>query len=120
MNVDRIYDLLPNLIVYPLSDIQFMNDIASCKGIMMSSGFESVCEAKYLNKPCLLVPIENHYEQLCNAFDAEKSFAGKYSETFDLMKLMIYIEEYNKNNDFKYWIESSKDKLIYRLNSIFK
>jgi uncharacterized protein (TIGR00661 family) len=119
MNTDKVYELLPNLTVYPLSDTDFLNEMSRCKAIMMSSGFESVCEAKFLNKPCLLVPIENHYEQLCNAFDAEKSEAGKYSETFDIMKLLVYIEEYKQNDVFKDWVKSSKEKLIYRLNRGF-
>ncbi len=119
MNVPKVYNLLPNLTVYPLSDTQFLDEMSRCKGIMMTSGFESVCEAKYLNKPSLLVPIENHYEQKCNAFDAEFANAGLYSETFNFIKLLLYIENYNIHDDiFKEWVKSSKEKIIYRLNSL--
>lgn len=119
MNVSKNHNLLPNLTVYPLSDTEFLNAMASCKGIMMTSGFESVCEAKYMNKPCLLVPIENHYEQKCNAFDAQYAEAGKYCSDFNFVELLFYIESFELNNNkFKTWVDSSKDKFIYRLNSI--
>ncbi len=119
MNVSKIHNLLPNLTIYPLSDIQFLDEMSKCKGIMMTSGFESVCEAKYLNKPCLLVPIENHYEQKCNAFDAQLIDAGQYSSTFNFIQLLLYIEKYEEgDNNFKEWVKSSKAKIIYRLNSL--
>lgn len=119
MNVSKVHNLLPNLTVYPLSDTQFLDEMSKCKGIMMTSGFESVCEAKYLNKPCLLVPIENHYEQKCNAFDAKFADAGEYSADFNFIKLLLYIQKYESNDDnFKEWVKSSKSKIIYRLNSL--
>lgn len=117
INVDKQYSLLPNLTVYPLSDKDFLEEMSKCKAIMMTSGFESVCEARYLNKPCLLVPIENHYEQKCNAFDAQISDIGEFSESFDVIKLLWFIERYKSDNSkFIEWVKSSKVKILSNLN----
>lgn len=88
---------------------------------MMSSGFESVCEAKYFNKPCLLVPIENQYEQYCNSFDAKKINGGIYSKKFDFSILLKYISDYNTDNsEYVSWLKSCNSKIIYMLNSLTK
>jgi uncharacterized protein (TIGR00661 family) len=120
LNIDKQINLLENLSINPLSDVNFLNDISLCKGIMMSSGFESVCEAKYFNKPCLLVPIENHYEQYCNSFDAKNVNGGIYSKNFDYPLLENYIKNYNNDNiEYIKWLKKSNNKMICRLNSIF-
>ncbi len=119
-NVDDIQTPSKNITIYPLSDVQFLDEMSRCKGVMMTSGFESVCEAKYLNKPALLIPIENHYEQECNAFDAEKIAAGKYSHNFNFINFLLYKDKYDSDNlEYVKWVNSYKSKLIYRLNQIF-
>lgn len=121
LNIDKQIDLLENLSINPLSDVNFLNDMSRCKGIMMSSGFESVCEAKYFNKPCLLVPIENQYEQYCNSFDAKKINGGIYSKKFDFSILLKYISDYNTDNsEYVSWLKSCNSKIIYMLNYLTK
>lgn len=48
--------------------------MGGCKAYLTTAGFESVCEALYLGKPVLMVPV--HVEQECNAWDAQKVGAG--------------------------------------------
>lgn len=55
--------------------------MAGCKAFATTAGFESVCEALYLQKPVLMVPV--HIEQECNAFDATRAGAGIRSDRFD-------------------------------------
>lgn len=59
--------------------------MAGCKAFATTAGFESVCEALYMGKPCMLIPA--HVEQECNAMDAEREMAGVVSEDFDIDKL---------------------------------
>ena len=61
--------------------------MAACKGLVCTAGFESVCEAMYLGKPVLMIPVAGQYEQACNALDAEASGAGMASDSFDFGKL---------------------------------
>lgn len=61
--------------------------MAHCKGLVCTAGFESVCEAMYLDKSVMMIPVAGQYEQACNALDAEASGAGIASENFDFSKL---------------------------------
>ena len=78
---------LPNLSFYRVNDQTFLQAMAACKGLVCTAGFESVCEAMYLGKPVLMIPVAGQYEQACNALDAEASGAGMASDSFDFGKL---------------------------------
>lgn len=78
---------LPNLSFHRVNDQTFLEAMAACKGLVCTAGFESVCEAMYLGKPVLMIPVAGQYEQACNALDAEASGAGMATESFDFGKL---------------------------------
>ena len=70
------------LIFDSLNDKKF-DMMASCSGMATTAGFESVCEAMYLCKPLLVVPVEGHFEQYCNARDTQQTGAGIHSGQFN-------------------------------------
>lgn len=78
---------LPNLSFHRVNDQTFLEAMAACKGLVCTAGFESVCEAMYLGKPVMMIPVAGQYEQACNALDAEASGAGVASDRFDFEKL---------------------------------
>jgi uncharacterized protein (TIGR00661 family) len=78
---------LPNLSLHQVNDKTFLQDMATCKGLVCTAGFESVCEAMYLGKPVMMIPVAGQYEQACNALDASRSGIGIASEKFDFAKL---------------------------------
>ncbi|MFN3996847.1 glycosyltransferase family protein [Algoriphagus sp.] len=78
---------LANLSFHRVHDKKFLQDMANCKGLVCTAGFESVCEANYLGKPVMMIPVAGQYEQACNAMDAEASGVGIASENFDFAKL---------------------------------
>jgi uncharacterized protein (TIGR00661 family) len=45
----------------------FLQDLASCKGIIATAGFTLISEALYLGKPYLAFPMEGQFEQQLNA-----------------------------------------------------
>lgn len=102
------------LFVHALNDQLFLEMMSKAKGLASTAGFESVCEAMYLGKPVLMVPIEGHYEQFCNSRDAYKAGAGVFSDTFDLSQLVNISSKFNTENRFyKDWVLNAKHK-IYR------
>jgi uncharacterized protein (TIGR00661 family) len=56
-----------NVTVYPVGNRPFLESMKSSIGVITSAGFETCAEAMYLNKKLLVIPIQNQYEQLCNA-----------------------------------------------------
>ncbi len=102
------------LFVHALNDQLFLEMMSKSKGLASTAGFESVCEAMYLGKPVLMVPIEGHYEQFCNSRDAYKAGAGIFADSFDLSQLVNISAKFTTGNRFyKDWVLNAKNK-IYR------
>lgn len=100
--------------IHALNDQLFLEMMSKSKGLASTAGFESVCEAMYLGKPVLMVPIEGHYEQFCNSRDAYKAGAGIFADTFDLSQLINISAKFKTENRFyKDWVLNAKYK-IYR------
>jgi uncharacterized protein (TIGR00661 family) len=102
------------LFVHALNDKLFLEMMSKSRGLASTAGFESVCEAMYLGKPVMMVPIEGHYEQFCNSRDAYKAGAGIFAEKFDLSQLVKFCATFNTENKFyKDWVLNAKNR-IYR------
>ena len=102
------------LFVHALDDKLFLQMMSESKGLASTAGFESVCEAMYLGKPVLMVPVEGHYEQFCNSRDGYKAGAGIFADNFDLSQLVNFSAKFNTPNKFyKDWVLNAKHK-IYR------
>jgi uncharacterized protein (TIGR00661 family) len=110
-----------NLEFHSLNDVKFLELMARCKGLVSTAGFESVCEAMYLNKPVMMVPVKGHYEQYCNARDASRIGAGIYAGEFDLSKLEECFLFYNKekNKHFRTWVNNVDSQLVNTIEDMF-
>jgi uncharacterized protein (TIGR00661 family) len=98
---------LPTLSFHQVHDENFLNDMAACKGLVCTAGFESICEAMYLGKPVMVIPVQGQYEQACNALDTVHSGAGISSEDFDFAKLEKLIEGgFHTENSIQYWVNT--------------
>ena len=96
---------------HQLDDTLFLRYMSGAKAYATTAGFESVCEAMYLNKPVLMVP--THIEQACNAYDASLSGAGVVADCFDLDVLLSISESHVENPVFRHWVKQA-DWLILR------
>jgi uncharacterized protein (TIGR00661 family) len=113
------YKPLENLIFHQLNDCLFLDKMAQCKGLVTTAGFESVCEAMYLGKPVMMVPVKGQFEQACNAIDAQQSGAGIISNNFDFYKMKIFLSSGNFNPTLsKEWVDSFDAKFLGILKSI--
>lgn len=104
------------LTFHQLNDQKFIEKMASCRGYVTTAGFESVCEAMYLGKPALMVPVGGHYEQSCNAVDGQKAGAGVPHHEFDLSVLIDFIPNYQDiSTKFKPWADQNEKKFLTAL-----
>jgi len=112
---------LPNLSFHQVNDQKFLQAMAACKGLLCTAGFESVCEAMYLGKPVVMVPVAGQYEQACNALDGELSGAGKKADFFDFELLTsLSLPEASHTAAYQEWAESwpaAFRKLVHKLES---
>lgn len=104
-------DINDKLSFHQLDDVLFLKLMAQSRAYATTAGFESVCEALFLNKPVLMVP--THIEQACNAFDALQSGNGTTADCFNLDSLLEISKTKSSNDVFRYWARQA-DWLILR------
>ncbi|MBY0478142.1 MAG: hypothetical protein K2Q24_10885 [Chitinophagaceae bacterium] len=101
------------LCFHSLNDHTFLHFMANAKALVTTAGFESVCEAMYLGKPVLMVPVKGHFEQCCNARDAAKAGAGTFADEFNLDVLLQYLPHHqNISEAFVEWSSETKHILM--------
>lgn len=81
------FDCPSNLTLYNLDGKLFQEKMKACKSVICSGGFETSAEAIYQNKPLLMVPMPNHYEQHANCNDAYLSLYANTHDKIDLSKI---------------------------------
>mgnify|MGYP002622467851 CR=1 FL=1 len=69
---------------HTLSDSAFLDHLAGCRAYVGSAGFESLCEAYFLGKPALAVPTDGQFEQVLNAWDAQRNGVARWGSYDDL------------------------------------
>lgn len=58
---------LNNVRLEQLNEKKFIKTLIGSKGVISSSGFSTLSEVLYLNKPLLTIPINSHFEQIYNS-----------------------------------------------------
>ena len=103
--------------LHKINDELFLEYMAGCKGYITTAGFESICEALYLDKPVMMIPA--HIEQEVNATDALSIHGGITGNKFDLSKLIAYTatERKFKKDNFREWIRSAEAIFIEQLTA---
>lgn len=107
-----------NLTFYQPDDTAFLNALARCRAYAGVAAFDLICEAKFLGKPMLMVPVR--WEQVCNAWDAERSGAGITGTSFALRPLLDFAEKYSPDRDFVYWVRSCERRLLGELEGMLE
>jgi uncharacterized protein (TIGR00661 family) len=65
-----------NLVFKKPSLTAFLEDLAECQAVIANSGFSLICEALYLGKPYLAIPVRHQFEQVLNAYYVDKMGYG--------------------------------------------
>lgn len=112
---DTVTCLNDRLSMHSLNDKRFIKFMAGAKAYATTGGFESVCEAMYLQKPVLMVP--THIEQECNVIDAMNSGAGVTCNRFALELLVKFIPQYQPENNFRYWVNAAETIYLAELTN---
>jgi uncharacterized protein (TIGR00661 family) len=95
----------------------FLRMMAGCRAVMCTAGFESVCEAAFLGKAVLMVPLEGHHEQALNALDAEQAGVAVGHPDFDLNAL-AKLPERVSHEWFRAWCLEADARLLETVERI--
>jgi len=107
-----------NLIFHRINDRKFLELMRGCRGYVSTAGFESVCEAMYLGKPVMMIPVHRHFEQTCNALDASKAGAGIAARDFDFSRFIEYLPRHrNRQEEFRQWMVQTGAIFVRELES---
>jgi hypothetical protein len=113
----EVGEVQPNFHRHTIAADRFLEYMGRCKGLITTAGFESVAEAMLLGKPVLTVPLPRHYEQVCNAIDAEKAGAGVYRRTFEADVLLDWNAPL-PSAEFRTWVEQAGALFFQELTAV--
>ena len=117
----EVYKYSRNLHFHRINGQKFLEMMQNCKGLVTTAGFESVCEAMYLGKPTMMIPVPKHYEQACNAIDGKRAGAGISETKFDLTPFLDYIPHHkDTRSDFQTWHSRSSFVFLREIEVIFE
>lgn len=105
------------LTFHRIDDVKFLSLLAGCKAYATTAGFESVCEALYMGKPCMMIPV--HIEQECNAIDAEREMVGVTHKDFNIDILTDYARDYEEDVEFRMWENSADTRIVTAIENIY-
>ncbi|MCE6990650.1 glycosyltransferase family protein [Dyadobacter sp. CY323] len=109
------------LTFHRINSEKYLHMLANSRALVTTAGFESVCEAMYLGKPVMMVPVPNHFEQECNAIDGVISGAGITSKTFDLSVLLNYLSKHiDQSQKFRDWYNQGRVTFIKEIEAFDK
>lgn len=104
---------------HSLDDRAFLGRLAGCRGVATTAGFETVCEAMFLGKPVLMVPVEGHMEQACNARDFAAMGAGIDDRSFRLDRLLDFMPHYGLSAEhYRQWVHAAERMILEEVSGI--
>lgn len=86
-----------NVEIFPIDEMQFLNHFENCIGFLCNAGFEGPAEALFMHKKLFVIPIQNQYEQECNAF-ALNEMGIKNSKILDVEEISNWV---NSDQNFQ-------------------
>jgi uncharacterized protein (TIGR00661 family) len=88
-----------NITYCPFSNQGFVDDLASCRGVVASAGFTLLGEAVHLGKPYLATPVRKQFEQILNSRYLEALGYGTYDLDLDLATLRNFVGSLDRHRE---------------------
>lgn len=110
----------PSLTFHQIHPARYLDAMRRCRGLVSTAGFESICEAMFLGKPVMMLPVPKHFEQACNAFDAERAGAGLRATSFlELDRFLDYLPRHaSVQNQFRAWQAQTEARFLRHLTEV--
>lgn len=86
-----------NVSIQPIENDAYIRSMASATGVLCGAGFEGPAEALYLGKKLMVIPMQEQYEQQCNAAALK-----------DMKVPVIKYLGRKYYNDIRWWLHDTK------------
>ena len=96
--------------LHPLNEQKFRQKMGQCRGLITTSGFDTVAEAAYTGIPMIVIPVKNHFEQRCNGMDLERTGFGFMSD--HLYPGILQEMKPYQNSSYRKWVERAGEMLL--------
>lgn len=93
------------IMLHRIDDAAFIEKMETCRGVISTAGFDTAAEAAYMGIPLAVIPVENHYEQLCNSVDVKQSGVGILLTEFSASALAEMKETDQKT--YRKWVNGA-------------
>jgi uncharacterized protein (TIGR00661 family) len=103
-------DIPGGIRLHAFSEERFASLMSGCKGLISTAGFDLSAEAAYHGIPMLVIPARNHFEQLCNSLDVERSGIGKSVDHL-LPGVQNHLMASDRNR-FRAWVDRAGELLL--------
>jgi uncharacterized protein (TIGR00661 family) len=103
-----------NVLLKTFSEDGFIDDLASCKGVIANGGFSLISEAVYLKKPVCSIPIPNQFEQFVNAAYIEKLGYGRHFGTTDSDSIKTFLYDIERFHDNLAGYRQNGNELLFQ------
>ena len=108
-----------NLVYKPFSEVGFVDDLRTCRGVVASGGFTLMGEAVYLHKPMISQPVARQFEQILNARYLEREGYGLCAEDLPESKLREFLDRLpDFEQNLARYSQSGNDQLLTKLDEV--
>lgn len=99
--------------LHRVNDREFGEKMKKCRGVITTAGFDTAAEAACLGIPLAVIPLENHFEQVCNSRDVERSGLGIVMEKYNMesLGLMRKIDHLA----YRKWVDGAGNQILMHL-----
>jgi hypothetical protein len=107
----------PGMHLHALDGGHFLERLAGCRAYVGTAGFESLCEALWLGKPTLAIPVDGHYEQRFNAADATRAGAALAGGWHDIGAFFDHASAPSPQRvaAFRSWVAQAPELIVRRI-----
>ena len=105
---------------FQLDDQKFIHSMATSHGLLSTAGYEAICEAAYLGKAVLMVPVKNHFEQYLNAKLFSEYGFGVISDEINPEYLIKFAPNMDKLTKFKEWVNQGNEFIIGEIENVLQ
>lgn len=103
-------ELPAGIALHPFEAETFARFMSRCKGLICSAGFDTAAEAAYHGIPLAVIPTRNHFEQICNAADIERSGIGVAVSKID--QGMLEQMSSSETAEYRAWTDGAGERLL--------